>query len=95
MGNVIVYFVTLVANIIILLWWRHACKWEEGTTSPFPSRGHVLIFIVTALLPIWNIMQIAVLLGFYIGFRVSGTLELKKNKFNNFWFNTGTEKKKD
>ena len=94
--GIIIYFVSLVLNIILLVWWRCSCEWcgfHHGIH--FPTRGHTLILILIALIPIINIIELTVLAGVYIGMRLTEQLVLKENKFNKFWFDIGKEEKKN
>ena len=80
--GITVYATVIALTIIILLWWRLGCT----SHFKFPTRGHVLLLFIGSFIPIYNISQIVVIICFYFGLRISGELELKKNKFNKFWF---------
>lgn len=84
----IVFFVALIWNVLLLLWWRHSCEWEYPDEIKFPTRGHVLILALLAFAPIWNCVQAILLTIIYIVCRCNQDLHLKKSKFNKFWFDT-------
>lgn len=79
------YIVTAIVNILIIVWWRCSCEWTEEN-SKFPTRGHVLLLSLLSLCPFANFGVFAILLGLYIGLRLTGEIKLKKNKFNQYWF---------
>lgn len=89
--GIIVYFTTIILTIIFLVWWRTGCEWRDRDSDafpsfPFPTRGHVVLLIIGSLAPIYNIIQLCVLISAYAAARICKDLTLKDNKFNNFWF---------
>lgn len=76
-------------DFIILIWWRYSCT--SDFTIKFPTKGHILLCTLISLIPILGIIISCLLLGSYIGFRVTGNIHLKPNKFNKFWFDVEDE----
>ena len=85
--GVILYFASIVLTLILLLWWRIGCE----SSKIHPGRGHVLILFLLSFAPIYNTIQLIVLVMMFIACRLEGVITLKPNKFNKFWFDKKEE----
>ena len=78
------WFLPILLNVLILLWWRFSCYNRYETK--FPSRGHILLITLATFIPIFGIILCLIIIGIYIGARLAGEIHLKNNKFNKYWF---------
>ena len=82
----IISYIVALLNFLILLYWRTSCVWSNE--NKFPTRGHILLIMLASLIPGMSFLVIAVMLGIFFGTLSVGELELKKTKFNHYWFDT-------
>jgi hypothetical protein len=94
MGAWFVYFGAIIANLLLLIWWRRGCEWNYGDNK-FPSRGHVLLGFVLSFIPVWSLIQFIIIAIWYIAVRCEGDVVLKKNKFNHYWFGVDYKEEKE
>jgi len=82
--NYIFNFGPVIVSLILLIWMRCCCVFTENIK--FPTRGHIVLITLLSAIPIIGIITVAGMIAFYIGFRVTGDLRLKSNRFTKFWF---------
>ena len=90
-GDVFFWFVPVLLNLLILLWCRLGCEIDTSTLHKFPSKGHIVIFTLLSFVPMLGIIEFCVWLVLYITFRLEGSVQLKRNKFNKYWFEVDEE----
>lgn len=90
-GDVFFWFVPVLLNLLILLWCRLGCEIDTRTLYKFPSKGHIVIFTLLSFVPMLGIIEFCVWLVLYITFRLEGSVQLKRNKFNKYWFEVDEE----
>lgn len=90
-GDLFFWFVPVLLNLLILLWCRLGCEIDTRTLHKFPSRGHIVIFTLLSFVPMLGAIEFCVWLGLYIAFRLEGSVQLKRNKFNKYWFEVDEE----
>ena len=59
---------------------------EYGDRPSIANRGYCILWVTLSLIPYVNIVLMGTFFIIYIGERFVGDIELKDNKFNNFWF---------
>lgn len=77
-------------NFILLTWWRYNTEWDDNYTT-FPSRGHYLLLLILAAVPIISWFEFVALCVIYCVHRSEDEILLKKNKFNKYWFDVDDE----
>lgn len=85
-GDLVFWFLPVLLNFLILLWIRLGCEVDTRELHKFPSRGHIVIFTLLSFVPMLGAIEFLVWLGLYIAFRLEGSVQLKRNKFNKYWF---------
>lgn len=81
------YFVAIVLNLIILLWWKTQCKWYFNDDKPhFPQTGHIILIMLGSLSPIFNLFITGFLITSYTIYRVKDDLQLKYTKLTHTLF---------
>ena len=90
-GDLFFWFVPVLLNLLILLWIRLGCEVDTRELHKFPSRGHIVIFTLLSFVPMLGAIEFLVWLGIYIAFRIEGSITLKVNKFNKYWFDVDEE----
>lgn len=83
--HIVIYFSTIVITTILLIWWRTCCEWD-GFDTHFPTKGHIILLVITSFIPIWNLVQFCIMIAVYLAARISGDLDLKSNRFTRKWF---------
>lgn len=90
-SNLLFWFLPVLLNLLILIWCRFSCEVDSRTLHKFPSRGHIVIFTLLSFIPIFGAIEFCVWTVLYVSFRIEGSLKLKKNNFNKFWFDVNED----
>lgn len=81
----LIHFVIFTLIVLFLIWWRNNCEYKDPDNK-FPTRGHIVFIGVLSLIPILNLVVLAIMIAIYANLRIDKDLMLKKTKFNKYWF---------
>lgn len=81
-GIILVYFLPILLGTILLIFWRTMTEHD----TRFPTRFHILLYFILSFIPGFGLLFFVIIVGFYIGLRVSDCINIKPNKFTKFWF---------
>lgn len=81
------YIICLVLGIAFWTWMATMTVDSNGDKPKIFNRGYWVLFSLLFFIPICNLVLLITEVVLYTILRVCEDLELKDNKFNNFWFN--------
>lgn len=81
----LIHFGIFILIVLFLIWWRNNCEYTDPGNK-FPTRGHIVFIGVVSLIPILNLIVLAIIIAIYVNLRIDEDLMLKKTKFNKYWF---------
>ena len=84
-GFLLLIVLPFILNFALLTWWRYSTEWDDDDIK-FPTRGHYVLLVILAMVPIISWIEIIILGVQYGMHRNDGDIVLKKNNFNKFWF---------
>lgn len=86
-GTIFFYFTPILLGTLLLIFWRNITIHEAN----FPTRFHIFLYFILSFVPVVGFILWLIVTVLYLALRIAGDIDIKPNKFTQFWFDKKNE----